>query len=86
MGRHQTDRDVSFELARAAFGDPNGLIEPDDDLEEERWHWIGMTANLVLLVVYTERVVDDEPRTRTRIISARKANRHEQQRYHRQGT
>ena len=68
---------VSFEEARDVFADPRALVEPDEGADEERDITIGMGAGRLLLVVSTER------RERTRIISARKANRHEQNRYQR---
>ncbi len=67
--------DVSFEIARAVFDDPNRTEEPDDDPDEERWIATGMASEKCLVVVFTER------NGRTRIISARKANVHEQSDY-----
>ena len=68
---------VSFEEARAVFRDPHALLDLDDDPDEERDITIGMGATGLLFVLSTERA------QRTRIISARRANRHEQDRYHR---
>ncbi len=71
---------VTFEAAKEAFRDPFALTELDcDETAEERWRVIGLTQAGVLFVVYTERnggVI--------RIISARKATRHEQNHYNRQ--
>jgi hypothetical protein len=69
---------VSFEDACSVFDDPMALVEADDDPDESRDITIGLSAKGILYVVSTERG------TRTRIISARKATRHEQDRY--QGT
>jgi uncharacterized protein len=69
---------ISFDLAREVFDDANALEEPDDDPDEERWQRTGLTTSGVVLVVYTERG------TRNRIISARRATAHEQDRYIRQ--
>jgi uncharacterized protein len=69
---------VSFDVAREAFDDPNSIDEIDDDPDEERWKRIGMTVTGILVVINTERG------HRIRIISARRANRHEQDDYHRQ--
>jgi uncharacterized protein len=66
---------VSFALARLVFDDPHSIDEPDADPDEDRWQCLGMAANFVLLVVYVERGV------RTRIISARPATSHEQDKY-----
>ena len=67
--------DVSFELARMVFDDTHAVVEIDDDPDEERWHRIGMANNLMLLVVYTQR------KRRYRIISSRRANKHEHDKY-----
>lgn len=63
---------VSFDEARAAFDDPQGIDEPDDDPDEDRWKLIAMTRRGVLVVIHIERG------RRRRIISAREANRNEQ--------
>ncbi len=70
---------VSFDEAKDAFDDPNGLDEcDDDDLDEECWNRIGVSRSGLLIVCHTERG------ERIRIISARRANKHEQDRYRRQ--
>ena len=69
---------VAFDVASEAFNDPNGFEVADDDPDEERWKLIGMTASGILVVISTERG------HRIRIISARRAKRHEQDDYHRQ--
>jgi len=54
------------------------LVELDEreDYGEDRWIGIGILRNIVAVVVFTE------PRQDTiRIISARKANKHERKRY-----
>lgn len=70
---------VDFEDAIDAVEDPQRLEEVDDrhDYGEERARIIGMAASDVLFVVTTMR----GPET-CRIISARKATRHEQTRYY----
>ena len=70
---------VNFEDAALIFTDPL-RIERRDDSEgnvtgEERWQTLGM-VNKVLFVVYTERG------KKTRIISARIANKKERRSYH----
>ena len=70
---------VSFHQAKAVFTDPNALVEADDEDSEERWRTIGLASDQVLFVVWTERrggIV--------RVISARRATQHEQDRYYRQ--
>ena len=69
---------VTFDEAREVFDDPNAMEEPDDDPDEERWRTTGLTRTAVLIVIFTERV------SRIRIISAREADRYEQDAYHRQ--
>lgn len=54
------------------------LIERDDrfDYGEDRWFGIGFLGPGIAVVVWTER-----QKNVTRIISARRANRHEQKRF-----
>ena len=71
---------VSFDVAKDAFDDEN-QIERSDDLVfygEERFILIGLAKDELLYVVFTERG------NRTRIISARRATKHEQQDYYQQ--
>jgi uncharacterized protein len=71
---------VSFEEAALVFNDPGSFDIADDSglPEEERWRLIGLKDLAVLVVVYTERP------PKIRIISARRANRHEQKLYYSQ--
>jgi len=73
---------VSFEAARLIFRDVFGILEVDETLDygEERLILTGMANDVILVVVYTERGV------RIRIISARKADRREQDDYYRNQT
>jgi len=67
---------VSFEEASTAFEDEHGAYFPDS-LHEDRFILIGHSqAQRVLYVVYAEVTQDA-----IRIISARKATRHERTRY-----
>jgi uncharacterized DUF497 family protein len=68
---------VSFETAIEVFRDPLGIERLDDrqDYGEERFILIGTAEEAVITVVYTER------NGRFRIISARRATRHEQDDY-----
>jgi uncharacterized protein len=71
---------VSFDDAVAVFSDERAIDEPDVDPDEERFKITGMSPAVgVLIVTYTER-----GRGRIRIISARKATKHEVKTY-RQG-
>jgi uncharacterized DUF497 family protein len=71
---------VTFERAKLAFTDPFAVAALDDreDYGEERFILIGMAEGSLLFVAYTERG------DRKRIISARRATRHEQEIYERQ--
>lgn len=68
---------VSFADAEGVFYDPLAIQMPDPDFEdEERFVAVGMgSAGAILVVVYTNR--GDE----TRLISARRATRHEVKSY-----
>jgi uncharacterized protein len=69
---------VSFWLARQVFNDAFALVEQDlsEDYGEDRFVATGMVEEVLITVVYTERG------ERIRIISARKANGHEQRKYY----
>ena len=71
---------VGFELAAQVYFDPHRIEKYDSTHVggEERWQTIGMAASVVLMVVYTERGLTGEI---IRLISARKANKHEQKAY-----
>ena len=68
---------VSFELAVTVFKDPFGIERLDDreNYGEDRFILIGTTEGAVLTVVYAEKD------GRIRIISARRATKHEQDDY-----
>ncbi|MDX8441174.1 BrnT family toxin [Mesorhizobium australafricanum] len=68
---------VAFSDAKRLFDDIHALHYSDRSMEyeEERFIGIGIVNGLVLTVVYTERG------DRIRLISARKATRHEQKAY-----
>jgi uncharacterized protein len=70
--------EVSFQEAATVFGDPLGRIiaDPRHSSEEERLVLLGLSQDQRLLaVMYVERGAA------IRIISARKATRHEQNEY-----
>ena len=67
---------VAFEDAARVFGDPWHAIRRDSHRAEERWQTIGMPSSaypVVLLVVHTCRVSDEDDEEEIRIISARRA-------------
>jgi len=80
---------ISFELAALAFEDSNCLVFPDvtDESGEQRWHAIGVVQlepyAAVLLVVHAYRE-DHNGEEIIRIISARRAEKHEVRRYQEQ--
>jgi uncharacterized protein len=71
---------VSFSHAIKAFRDRFAVERFDDreDYDEERINLLGMCEGVILHVTYTERS------ERIRIISARRAERHEQDDYYRE--
>jgi uncharacterized DUF497 family protein len=72
---------IRFETATRAFDDPNQLLRFDRIVDgEERWQTIGLVDGIyMLLVVHTIEDVDDDEVYR--LISARKAERHERRNY-----
>ena len=72
---------IDFETAQLIFEDPHciSFVERVSD-GEERWHAIGSIENIIVIVVvhtYREEVSDEV----IRIISARRATRHERKLY-----
>ena len=68
---------ISFEIAQDVFSDPLRVagIDSRSEYGEERWWVLGHAHSVLVFVIYTERAAS------TRIISARKATRHERRRY-----
>ena len=67
---------IGFPLARRVFLDPNRLeFESDGEYDERRWVAIGLVADQMLVVVFTMRGEG------YRIISARRAERNEREKY-----
>ena len=73
---------VAFETALMAFRDPFAVEQIDDreDYGEERINMLGMYDGVILFVTYTERGEE------IRLISARRAERHERDRYFRENS
>jgi uncharacterized protein len=72
---------IDFETAQFVFDDPHciSFVERVSD-GEERWHAIGSIENIIVIVVvhtYREEASDEV----IRIISARRATRHERKLY-----
>ena len=73
-----TKHKVGFEEAASVFGDPMAytFADPDHSIGEERWLMFGLSRMArVLAIVYTHR------QGKYRIISARRATRHERKIY-----
>jgi uncharacterized DUF497 family protein len=68
---------VTFDIARKAFADPSmvEVLDNREDYGEDRYLLIGMAEGQLLSIIYTDR------NDRCRIISARRANRDEQDHY-----
>jgi len=73
---------VTFDRAMLAIRDPFAIEVVDDrqNYGEERVNLVGMSEGLLLHVTYTERD------RRIHIISARRAERHEQDNYYRENS
>jgi uncharacterized DUF497 family protein len=73
---------VAFAYAIKAFRDPFAIEWIDDRMSygEERMNLLGMADGVLLQVTYTERG------ERLRLISARRAGKHEQDHYYRENT
>jgi uncharacterized protein len=67
---------VTFQLAREAFLDINNFEYADEYPFEERTVLLGMADGVILYIVYTDRPPN------IRLISARKAEKHEQDIYY----
>jgi len=80
--RNLIEHKVSFEQAALACRDPFAVewIDERDDYGEERIGLLGLYGREVLFVAYTERGEN------IRIITARRAERHEQDRYYRENS
>ena len=78
------DHKVSFELAQPVFGDAEIISRPDRYPNEGRWQSTGRPSpqsEVVLLAVHTESDPGPDGVETGRIISARKATRHERAAY-----
>ncbi|MES9844884.1 MAG: BrnT family toxin [Candidatus Sedimenticola sp. 6PFRAG5] len=78
---NKANHQVSFETAQHVFDDPHHLSVQDRHVDgEERWQTLGSIGGVVvLLVAHTHRETGQGEVIR--IISARKATKHERKRY-----
>ena len=76
---------LGFETAQLVFGDPLAVSRRKSHPDEERWQtigMIGMIGNIIVIVAHTLPRTDNGTGEETgRIISARKATRHERRLY-----
>ena len=74
---------VSFDLAATVFHDPLAASIPDEEHSEteDRWITLGEAENGRLLVVIHTYQEIDPTAAKVRIISARRATKHEQRQY-----
>lgn len=73
---------LDFETAQLVFNDPLAVSRPDSYPDEERWQTIGVIDRVIVIVVHTRPAYNPESDEDVgRIISARKATRHERRAY-----
>ena len=78
---NRRDHGLGFETARLVFDDPLAASKVDRGSTEERWQTIGMVGSIVIFVAHTWPGMDESGERVGRIISARKATRHERKAY-----
>lgn len=79
---NQAKHGVSFSTAARVFEDPRNLsIQDRHEGGEERWQTLGLVGGAVVLLVAHTYCDGDQGEEIIRIISARKATRHERKRY-----
>ena len=73
---------LSFETAMLVFDDPFALTRDDPYPYEQRWRTVGRVGTVVVMVAHTWPEAGPETGEEVgRIISARKATRHEREAY-----
>ncbi len=79
---NQEKHGIDFETATQLFTDPFTITTEDPHFEEPRLRTIGMVENTLVMVVHTIPVFDPTIGGQiTRIITARRATRHERRSY-----
>ncbi len=72
---------VDFETAKFVFDDPLHVsIQDRHENGEERWQTLGLVNNVVVLLV-AHSIIEENNTEIIRIISARKATKHERNHY-----
>lgn len=80
--QNQQKHGIDFESAARVFNDSYHKTEVDPHPEEERFTTVGRVGQMILIVVHTLPEYDQENDAYVcRIISARKAERHERRDY-----
>ena len=73
---------ISFETAALVFEDPNRLLFVERiENREERWHAIGSVRGSFLFLTVVHTYIEEQAGPVVRIISARRAKRHERKLY-----
>lgn len=72
---------IDFETAKFVFDDPLHIsIQDRHENGEERWQTLGLVNNVVVLLV-AHNIIEENNTEIIRIISARKATKHERNHY-----
>lgn len=73
---------LSFEIAQLIFDDPLAMSRRDPYPNEERWQTLGFVNYVIIFVVHTSPKYNPQNGEEVgRIISARKATKHERRAY-----
>ena len=73
---------LSFEIAQLIFDDPLAMSRRDPYPNEERWQTLGIVNYVIIFVVHTSPEYDLQSGEEVgRVISARKATKHERRTY-----
>ena len=72
---------ISFETASRVFEDPLSMTIEDPYWNELRWRTMGMIGTVIVVVIHTMPEYDESGQLLGRIISARKATKHESRIY-----
>lgn len=80
--KNELKHGLDFETAQLVFDDPLAVSRLDSYPDEERWQTVGSIDQVIVLVVHTWPLYDQESDEEVgRIISARKATKSERRAY-----